>query len=135
LIKSWLPLLAERTPPLSGLRVVVEGAGVVAVGAKGIADVGKALGDLAVQAGKASDSMHYLEGVKKALVPGFGAAQASVDALAKTLSTLEYRFHALVPGAQTITDLLRCDRTRSRCGCCSHSLLWEVPLRPSCREI
>jgi len=85
---------------------VVEGVGTVGVAAKGISDVGDALQQLSVNAGQALDQVNNFAKLKQALVPGFGAMQASVSTLAKTISTLEYKFSSLVPGAQGIVDIL-----------------------------
>lgn len=85
---------------------VVEGVGTVGVAAKGIADVGDALQQLSINAGQAVDQVNNFAKLKQALVPGFGAMQASVSTLAKTISTLEYKFSSLVPGAQGIVDIL-----------------------------
>ena len=85
---------------------VVEGVGTVGVAAKGISDVGDALQQLSVNAGQALDQVNNLAKLKQVLVPGFGAMQASISTLAKTISTLEYKFSSLVPGAQGILDVL-----------------------------
>jgi tape measure domain-containing protein len=85
---------------------VVEGVGTVGVAAKGISDVGDALQQLSVNAGQALDQVNNLAKLKQVLVPGFGAMQASISTLAKTVSTLEYKFSSLVPGAQGILDVL-----------------------------
>ena len=85
----------------------IEGIGTVGVSAAAIDKIGKSLGELAVQAGQAQDAMANVNAVTQNLLPGFKPAQAAISTLSKSVSTLEYRFSSLVPGAEAITNAMQ----------------------------
>jgi tape measure domain-containing protein len=85
---------------------VVEGVGTIGVAAKGISDVGHTLEQLSVSAQSVAANFNNANAAAKVLIPGFNIAKDSANLLSKSIGTLEYKFHALVPNAQAVVNAI-----------------------------
>ena len=85
---------------------IFEGAGTLGVAAKGIQDVSHYLQDLSVRAGDAVDSLSQIPTAVRAVVPGLKPASDAANLLAKSISTLEYKFSSLQGGAESVVHML-----------------------------
>jgi tape measure domain-containing protein len=85
---------------------VVEGVGTIGVAAKGISDIGVTLQQLSVNAQQVAANFNNANAAARVLTPGFNLARDSANNLSKSVGFLEYKFNALVPGAQGIVQAL-----------------------------